>query len=269
MFTRAIRSIWKKLKTRKVAIVAVFAFVVIAPIVNWLVTTEAFLFPEFFGFVTLENRDTWINFFGAILGGGITLIGVAWTIKDQNEKRREDAKDMVRPLLVSGDVTDESIGGIKGDKSGIKIINCTVEYKNVGKGILYNPCLYNIHATIDGVPVDIINPPTQVLSYLEVGSNVNNYIQIILTPEKLAEFYNRLKGRGNAFLLKIELFVGGDDMYGRPVVTKLLYTKSVTWWSEKEIELELFTGKLISTTLFDEKEISEVLENRNWDYKVY
>lgn len=66
-----------KHKSILAATVAIIVFALTPPFVNLLVNTEAFIFPSFFGFVIKENKDTWINFFGAIIGGGITLLGVA------------------------------------------------------------------------------------------------------------------------------------------------------------------------------------------------
>lgn len=260
---------FSRYKTILIAAVAVILFILLPPCVNFLVNTEAFIFPSFFGFITAETKDTWISFFGAIIGGGLTLLGVAWTIIDQNNKRREDAKDAVKPILVSGNVTHEVIKGIKNDVSGTKIYECIFNYKNVGKGILYNPGLYDIICTIDDVPVTAVQPPIPVLSCVDIGASVENNIMITLEPETLRQFYERLKGRGNTFLLKIVLYVGGNDMYGRTTITKLVYTKHITWGAPLEIELELFTGKLVSEILFDENEISKIIENRNWKYNAY
>lgn len=256
-------------KTIFIVAVIVILFILLPPCVNYLVNTKAFIFPSFFGFVTTETKDAWIGFFGAIIGGGLTLLGVAWTIIDQNNKRREDAKDAVKPILVSGDVTHEAIKGIKNDVSGTKIYECTFNYKNVGKGILYNPGLYDIICTIDDVPVTAVQPPIPVLSCVDIGASVENNIMITLEPETLRQFYERLKGRGNTFLLKVILYVGGNDIYGRTTITKLVYTKHITWGSPLEIELELFSGKLVSVILFDKNEISTIIENRNLEYKVY
>lgn len=57
-------------------------------IVNFIVTTESPL-----GFINSTNRDAWISFFGALIGGAMTLIGVWWTIKDQDKKRKEDQEN--------------------------------------------------------------------------------------------------------------------------------------------------------------------------------
>ena len=189
-----------KHKSILAATVAIIVFALTPPFVNLLVNTEAFIFPSFFGFVIKENKDTWINFFGAIIGGGITLLGVAWTIIDQSNKRREDVKDAVKPALVSGDVTHEAIKGIHRDTTGTKIFECSFTYKNVGKGILYNPGLYDIVCTIDNVPVTNVQPPIPIRSYVDIGESVENNISIKLLPDTLQQFYDRLKGRGNTFL---------------------------------------------------------------------
>ena len=39
----------------------------------------------------------------------------------------------------------------------------------------------------------------------------------------LQSLYDRLKGRGNTLNMKMILHVGGNDMYGRTMVTELLY----------------------------------------------
>lgn len=37
-----------------------------------------------------DNYQTFVTVYAALIGGGITLAGVAWTIKDSNDKRKED-----------------------------------------------------------------------------------------------------------------------------------------------------------------------------------
>ncbi|MBQ4119077.1 MAG: hypothetical protein IJD45_01650 [Clostridia bacterium] len=40
--------------------------------------------------LTGKNFEAFTSIYSAVLGGGITLAGVAWTIKDSNDKRKED-----------------------------------------------------------------------------------------------------------------------------------------------------------------------------------
>lgn len=73
--------------------------------INWLVNTPN---PFGLGFIDESNKDTWINFFGAVIGGITTLAGVWLTIKDNDNKRREDLAMQYRPIFHC-DVTDIAI----------------------------------------------------------------------------------------------------------------------------------------------------------------
>lgn len=55
--------------------------------VNFIVSTSSFL-----GFIAPGKQETWINFYGSILGGIMTLLGVWWTIEYTNSTRRDDQK---------------------------------------------------------------------------------------------------------------------------------------------------------------------------------
>lgn len=255
-------------KFSKVLVLCI-GFLLISPAVNWAIKTEAFIFPQFFGFVTSENESSWIGFWGAIIGGGITLIGVAWTIIDQNKKRMEDMKDMSRPIIVSTKCDYEKVKNIKNDPSGTKVIECILPIKNAGNGILYNPALYNIVCNIDGVLIESVNPSIPILSYLDVNESSQYDIMILLNPEMLQKLYDRLKGRGNTLTMKMNLYVGGNDMYGRTVVTELLYCLDITFDSAKEIDLGIPMSNLTSKVLFNKNEIERVLKNKNNKYSLH
>lgn len=243
-------------------------FFLISPVVNWAIKTDAFIFPNFLGFVTSENESSWIGFFGAIIGGVITLIGVAWTIKDQNKKRAEDIKDMSRPIIVSTKCDYEKLKNIMNDTSGTKVIECILPIKNAGKGILYNPALYNIDCKIDDVVIESVNPNIPILSHLDVNDSAQYDILTLLSPEILTILYDRLKGRGNTLTMKMYLYVGGNDMYGRTTITELRYCLDITFDSAQKIDLGLPMGNLTSRVLFEKKEIERVLKNRNYKYSL-
>lgn len=251
-------------------ILASIIFLSLVPaIVNFLVTTKAFFIPRFFGFVTSDTKSAWIGFYGSIIGGGITLVGVAWTIVDQNKKRKEDIQDAVKPIIVSEDCSDEKLIEREDCPGDSIVFRFTISYKNVGKGILYNPSLYNIIFTIDEVPITTISPSLPVLSYLDVTSSAKQHISVTLDQEIRSELYNRLKDRGNTLKIKAVIYVGGNDIFGRTFITKLVYTRGITWFSPQEIELGLSCGNLYSEVLFDEKDISEALKNRDWRYGIH
>ena len=84
--------------------------------INWLVNTPN---PFGLGFIDESNKDTWINFFGAIIGGITTLAGVWLTIREERKnsleqqkrlelQRREDLAMQYRPIFHCN-VTDIAI----------------------------------------------------------------------------------------------------------------------------------------------------------------
>lgn len=60
-------------------------------IVSWgsLITITFPFYIQWCG-LTGTDFDAFVTVYAAVLGGGITLAGVAWTIKDANDKRKED-----------------------------------------------------------------------------------------------------------------------------------------------------------------------------------
>ena len=75
--------------------------------INWLVNTPN---PFGLGFIDESNKDTWINFFGTIIGGITTLAGVWLTIREERKnsleqqkrlelQRREDLAIQYKPYL--------------------------------------------------------------------------------------------------------------------------------------------------------------------------
>lgn len=62
-------------------------FLVVPPVIHFWVTT-----PSPFGFISIEKQDVWINFYSALIGGALTLIGVAWTIRYTENTRKEDLR---------------------------------------------------------------------------------------------------------------------------------------------------------------------------------
>lgn len=77
-----------------IIIVAICFFAFVPPITNLLVTTSSPI-----GFITPDNQETWIGFFGSIIGGGATLFGVWWTIKKQEEQRENDLAIQYKPII--------------------------------------------------------------------------------------------------------------------------------------------------------------------------
>lgn len=86
-------------------IIIIVLFIGTVPYFTYLLVTIPA--PFGIGFINDSNRDTWINFFGSIIGGGATLFGVWWTIKENEKQRREDLAIQYRPCLNIREVAKE------------------------------------------------------------------------------------------------------------------------------------------------------------------
>lgn len=84
------------MKNKIVFVVSVLVlFLAVPPFVNYLVST-----PSPIGFIPLEKQEVWINFYASLIGSGITLLGVAWTIRYTDVTRKEDIKKHEQELNV-------------------------------------------------------------------------------------------------------------------------------------------------------------------------
>ena len=258
----------KRNKLLVIMLVSTVLWIFVPPFINQMMTTEAWLLPDFFGYVNSENANSWIGFYGAIIGGAITLLGVAWTIIDQNKKREEDMKDAVKPILVASSCKYEEVKGIKGE-AGTKVFECILEYKNVGKGILFNPMVFNIEYSVDGKELGKLQPTFSVSSSVDVSDVADNSVMIVFEADVLSDIMQSLKGRGNTIPLQVVMYVGGKDMFGRDVVTRLEYKTALIFFSVDNVQLPLLGGKLTSTVLFSKEEIDKVVNNANPKYNVH
>lgn len=66
-------------------IILAILFLAVPYLVNFIVLT-----PSSIGFITPDEQETWIGFYGSLSGGVLTLLGVRWTIKYTNAVRKED-----------------------------------------------------------------------------------------------------------------------------------------------------------------------------------
>ena len=65
---------------KKLILCILLLFVIAPPIVNFIVST-----PSPVGFISAEKQDVWIGFYGALLSGALTLLGVGKF--ERNDKR--------------------------------------------------------------------------------------------------------------------------------------------------------------------------------------
>lgn len=72
---------------KKLLLCILILFVMAPPTVNFIVSTKS---PA--GFISTDKQDVWIDFFGTLLGGTLTLWGVGWTIEYNESTRKADQK---------------------------------------------------------------------------------------------------------------------------------------------------------------------------------
>lgn len=76
--------------------------IIVPPFLDFLFNTHPPQGLSFLGFINDANREAWIGYYGAIIGGALTLGGVWWTIKDQDKKllcqKQENEDDRLEQL---------------------------------------------------------------------------------------------------------------------------------------------------------------------------
>lgn len=96
-------------------------------IVSWgsLITITFPFYVQWCG-LTGTDFDAFVSVYAAVIGGGITLAGVAWTIKDANDKRKEDLQRIEderkeEERLKYRPFTNVFAGKYEGEMSDIKV----------------------------------------------------------------------------------------------------------------------------------------------------
>lgn len=123
----------KPVKIIVVTIVFLICLFGIIPLfINFLINTTN---PFDIGFINETNKDSWINFFGTVIGGVLTLLGVWWTINDQERKRYEDLAMQYKPILKAiPPVNDDEKRIIINSDDTTLLFNMILYIENIGRG---------------------------------------------------------------------------------------------------------------------------------------
>lgn len=81
----------------------------------------------------MGSMDSWINFFGSITGGLLTLAGVWWTIINQDKRRKEDIMNEYFPIPVVTNQLNYDLNVI----DNLYSITFEMLITNVGKGPMF------------------------------------------------------------------------------------------------------------------------------------
>ena len=77
---------WFETNNEKVLYILLIVTIIFSPPFVWYTVS----LKSSFGFILPEHIDAWIGFYGAVIGGSLTLFGVWWTITDQKKIREDD-----------------------------------------------------------------------------------------------------------------------------------------------------------------------------------
>lgn len=150
----------------------VFFLFILPPFMNWVVTTPSWLDP--LGFINNDNRNAWIGFYGAIIGGGITLGGVAWTISNQNRKRLDDTSASI--IADNYEIIDQI-----NDKPNIEK-TFVFHISNIGKTRAINLKFSNSHLFVGLGDNNLIRSPDIPVSYSSISTlDCNDKSRVLFT----------------------------------------------------------------------------------------
>lgn len=172
--------------------IIVIFFLIIIPILIYL--------PSPIGIIPQEEAGNVLGFYGTVLGGIMTLGGVAWTICDQNNKRTANYALEFRPFLSIKSLHDRNFC-LRGN------MTLCFQIKNIGRGEFIDLKL-NCEVKINNITIlksEIINNSYEFLTInqeeiCEISFPIpEKYlkadiadIDVIFTPSGKNLFYNNI-----------------------------------------------------------------------------
>lgn len=182
---------------------AVVIFILILPIILWSF--------GLYGIKLFANSDT-LGYYGALIGGGVTVLGIYWTLKHESENSKEERRKNSLPIL-SFNFSPEHISYGKGTKLEFKTdfgLNPFSDYDiaidtTVGKKGFKE---YSNHSFIEFGKLKIEN----------IGLGVAVFSKIYLKRNKKFKICQNLNRRGlERFLvvpgkeISLNMFIRSDD----------------------------------------------------------
>ena len=158
-------------------IIIFISLITVGPfIINWLLNLSSK-----WGFITTDNYDAWVGYYGAIIGGALTLGGVWWTIKEQNRQRKEDLRIQYKPRFVPS-----SIDSRNNSKTNIDIYEETYLYypiKNTGRGelIIKDILIHSDNFILDDSYTDLQIQPNESIQLRIKAKTTREKFSITLT----------------------------------------------------------------------------------------
>lgn len=179
-----------------VLLISVFLLFFVPPFVSFIVST-----PSLFGFVLADEKSEWINLYGSIIGGALTLVGVGWTISYTESTRKRDQKNHEKELKEEFDRrNDETKNNLSAQYKPILDITCHPDFihDNIKFGLSKRNHIYVQNS------ISLSND----ISIKKQDKRINIYLMI------------QNIGRGEANDLIIESFIMGVDNENWETVTR-------------------------------------------------
>ena len=221
----------------KIILWSIFLVIIIPIILNILYKFDSGICI----FQTEWHAEDTLSFYGDILGAGVTVIGVVWTINNERKERKKDNSILYKPILELVQVNPQTLPmacgyrevglgyqiGFRNDQTEIeKLTEIFFEqqrqnnpkyvllFQNVGRGETFN-------AVVDKFVVKDKN--WSDISHIDSNVNCNQYIGEIIQNSyfyiqvNLPDYLILPKNLGNQkwFELATELSVSYSDMFNR------------------------------------------------------
>ena len=160
----------KKNNSCKIVVIMIFSTILILiGILTLAYLAKSFILIDIYG-----SMDTWINATASVCGGALAFGGVWWTIKSQENIRKEDLKIQYRPVVKSNicDLVDEEnnlIPQIKCIGNLSYSLNLGIKLFNEGRGELLNGHIENVENT-ENVDDFNLNEIKKQNNYITIGN---------------------------------------------------------------------------------------------------
>ncbi|MFQ6793867.1 MAG: hypothetical protein ACLRT4_13995 [Thomasclavelia sp.] len=214
------------------------------------------------GIIEYETSLTLIGYCGSILGGFLTLYGVWWTIKDQEDKRKKDLAIQYRPFLIckydskdpdfaksfKDDMhsTFQGVCALRISENWRKIYKFTFKIKNIGDGECYISCK---EIPFTSSNYDSLTPLMSLLhdSPIKVDQNWHNvigrkqeiYFYVLI-------FYNDKDKNKNDNMPSITIPMKYTDQFDFKTYNASLLLSFKTDVKENQIEIDLNSTSLLN-----------------------
>lgn len=99
-------------------------------------------------YLKVGSEEQWIGFYGAVIGGALTLIGVWWTIYQQKQMKKVDLAIQYKPYLtlterVTLDLQEFTSSIFKENNKQNMIFDLIIKNKGRGEGIIISTSIDN------------------------------------------------------------------------------------------------------------------------------